>query len=45
VAALGVLGLTRLDVSAVERTWGSVLKNRDDQELARSRGAAWLADG
>src|SRR4051794_16301952 len=43
VAALGVLGLTRLDAAAVEATWGSVLKNRDDQELARSRGAGWLA--
>src|SRR5215203_4506150 len=42
VAALGVLGLTRLDAAAVERTWGTVLKNRDDQELARARGAAWL---
>src|SRR5215203_5995318 len=42
VAALGVLGLSRLDVAAVERTWGTVLKNRDDQELARARGAAWL---
>ena len=38
VAALSVLGLTRLDAAAVEATWGSVLKNRDDQELARARG-------
>ncbi len=43
VAALGVLGLTRLDTTAVEATWGSVLKNREDHELARSRGAGWLA--
>ena len=43
VAALGLLGLTRLDADAVERTWGAVLKNRDDHELARARGAAWLA--
>ncbi|MCW2702579.1 MAG: ATPase associated with various cellular, 5 [Blastococcus sp.] len=43
VAALGLLGLTHLDAAAVEATWGSVLKNRDDQELARARGAAWLA--
>jgi MoxR-like ATPase len=43
VAALDLLGLSRLDAAAVERTWGTVLKNRDDQELARSRGAAWLA--
>ncbi len=43
VAALTVLGIPRLDAPAVEASWGSVLKNRDDQELARSRGAAWLA--
>jgi MoxR-like ATPase len=43
VAALSLLGLSRLDAAAVERSWGTVLKNRDDQELARARGAAWLA--
>jgi MoxR-like ATPase len=43
VAALSVLGVDRLDAPAVEATWGSVLKNRDDLELARGRGAAWLA--
>jgi MoxR-like ATPase len=43
VAALSVLGVDRLDPPAVEATWGSVLKNRDDLELARERGAAWLA--
>lgn len=43
VAALDLLGVSRLDAAAVERTWGTVLKNRDDQELARARGAAWLA--
>ncbi|MGY1595209.1 AAA family ATPase [Geodermatophilus sp. SYSU D00708] len=43
VAALDVLGVDRLDPPAVEATWGSVLKNRDDQEVARRRGAAWLA--
>jgi hypothetical protein len=43
VAALSLLGLTHLDAAAVEATWGSVLKNRDDQELARTPGAAWLA--
>jgi MoxR-like ATPase len=43
VAALDVLGVDRLDPPAVAATWGSVLKNRDDQELARTRGAAWLA--
>jgi MoxR-like ATPase len=43
VAALSLLGLDTLDTAAVERSWGTVLKNRDDQELARARGAAWLA--
>lgn len=45
VAALDVLGVERLDEAAVESTWGSVLKNRDDLELAWGRGAAWLVGG
>ena len=45
VSALDVLGVRRLDAAAVERTWGLVLKNRDDLELAGARGAAWLAGG
>jgi MoxR-like ATPase len=43
VAALTVLGIPRLDAPAVEESWGSVLKNREDLELARGRGAGWLA--
>ncbi|WP_456975325.1 AAA family ATPase [Geodermatophilus sp. SYSU D00815] len=43
VAALGLLGVDRLDPASVEATWGSVLKNREDLELAQARGAAWLA--
>ena len=43
VAALTVLGIPRLDAAAVEASWGSVLKNREDLELARDRGAGWLA--
>jgi MoxR-like ATPase len=43
VSALSLLGVTALDAAAVERTWGTVLKNRDDRELAGSRGAGWLA--
>jgi MoxR-like ATPase len=43
VSALTVLGVKRLDAAAVEQTWGSVLKNRDDLELAWARGAAWVA--
>jgi hypothetical protein len=45
VAALTVLGVDRLDAAAVEATWGSVLKNRDDLELATTQGAGWLAGG
>ena len=43
VAALTVLGVRRLDPPAVEASWGSVVKNREDLELARGRGAGWLA--
>jgi len=43
-AALAVLGLTRLDQDAAEATLGSVLKYREDVELARSRGLDWLVD-
>jgi MoxR-like ATPase len=40
VAALSVLGVSQLDEHAVERTLGSVLKYREDQELVRSAGLA-----
>ena len=42
VSALSLLGADRLDAASAERTWGSVLKNRDDLELIAARGAAWL---
>jgi MoxR-like ATPase len=42
VAALELLGVQSLDAAAADRTLGSVLKYRDDQELARSRGMDWL---
>jgi len=42
VSALTVLGVERLDEHTVDQTWGSVLKNRDDLDLASARGAAWL---
>ena len=42
VAALGLLGVARLDVAAAERTLGSVLKYREDAELVRERGLGWL---
>jgi MoxR-like ATPase len=45
VSALTVLGVERLDPAAVKQTWGSVLKNRDDLDLAWARGPAWVAGG
>jgi MoxR-like ATPase len=45
VAALEELGLTALDERGAERTLGSVLKDRDDQELVRERGMEWLVRG
>lgn len=45
VAALTVLGVERLDARIVDQTWGSILKNRDDLDLALARGAGWLVGG
>ena len=45
VATLDLLGLDRLDDGAVDTTLGSVLKYREDLELARERGSAWVAGG
>jgi MoxR-like ATPase len=45
VAALELLGVERLDAAAVDRTLGSVLKYREDQELARERGLKWVIGG
>jgi MoxR-like ATPase len=42
VAALGVLGVRRLDEAAAQRTLGAVLKYREDQEHVRERGLAGL---
>ncbi len=44
VSALNLLGLDRLDPAAAEATLGSVLKYREDLELARRRGMDWLVD-
>jgi len=44
VSALSLLGLDRLDPAAAEATLGSVLKYREDLELARRRGMDWLVD-
>jgi MoxR-like ATPase len=48
VAALELLGVRRLDTVSAERTLGSVLKYREDQDLIRERGLGSLtrvADG
>jgi MoxR-like ATPase len=42
VAALTVLGIDELDVSAVDRTLGSVLKYSEDQEVVRAAGLEQL---
>jgi MoxR-like ATPase len=42
VAALELLGVDRLDSAAAERTLGSVLKYRDDQEQIVEQGLDWL---
>jgi MoxR-like ATPase len=44
VAALELLGVERLDADAAERTLGSVLKYREDQELVRASGLAALVE-
>ena len=42
VAALELLGVERLDSAAAERTLGSVLKYREDQEQIAEQGLDWL---
>jgi len=42
LAALRALGLETLDAAAAERTLGSVLKYREDQDLVRAEGLARL---
>jgi MoxR-like ATPase len=45
LAALGVLGVDELDLGVVDRTLGSVLKYREDQELVRAGGLASFVGG
>jgi MoxR-like ATPase len=45
LAALSALGLERLDGSAIDRTLGSVLKYREDQEVIRAMGLGRLLSG
>jgi MoxR-like ATPase len=42
VAALTVLGISELDVDAIDRTLGSVLKYSEDQEVVRAAGLGQL---
>jgi MoxR-like ATPase len=42
VAALTLLGLDRLGPDAADATLGSVLKYREDLDVARSRGMEWV---
>jgi MoxR-like ATPase len=42
VAALRLLGVEHIDVAAVDRTLGAVLKYREDQELVRAQGLGAL---
>ena len=44
VAALELLGVEHLDAAAADRTLGSVLKYRDDQELVRAEGLDELVE-
>jgi MoxR-like ATPase len=43
--AVTLLGLGPLDAEDVGRTIGSVLKYREDREVAEARGLAWVAGG
>ncbi len=43
VAALSVLGVEELDVAAIDRTLGSVLKYSEDQDVIRAAGLDTLA--
>ena len=44
-AALDVLGIAKLDAAAAELTIGSVLKYREDAQVAAAKGYAWVAEG
>ena len=43
VSAAMLLGMPLLDAEGVDRTLVSVLKYREDQEVARAQGLAWVA--
>ena len=45
VHAAALMGLATLDEAAVEQTLGSVLKYREDHDVARAEGLGWVASG
>ena len=45
LAALQLLGVTTLDAAAIDRTLGSALKYREDQEVIRAAGLQGLVSG
>ena len=45
LAALSILGVDALDEPAIDRTLGSVLKYREDQDVIRAAGLATLVTG
>jgi MoxR-like ATPase len=45
VNAASLMGLEALDEESVGATLGSVLKYREDHDVARARGFGWVADG
>ncbi len=45
VNAASLMGLQELDEDSVGATLGSVLKYREDHDVARARGFGWVADG
>lgn len=45
VHAALLLGVQRFDANAVQRTLGTVLKYREDHEVANEAGLAWVAGG
>jgi MoxR-like ATPase len=45
VATARLLGLDRLEEDTAARTLGTVLKYREDLDVARDRGLAWVAGG
>jgi len=45
VRAAAILGLTELTSESLERTLGSVLKYREDYEVAQEKGFQWVVGG